>query len=142
MMGKGEESNGGRMRPSALADAFEALIGAMYLDSDFETVARFVLREAHPDLAHITHDPLHVNPKGKLQEALQALTKNGPEYTIVGQTGPEHQKEFFAEVVWEGLFLGKGKGRSKKEAETAAALDALASRRWVFPERPQVGQAS
>jgi ribonuclease-3 len=130
MMGKGEETTGGRLRPSALADAFEALIGAMYLDSDFETVARFVLSEAHPDLEFLTQDPPHVNPKGKLQEALQAITKTGPAYRITRAIGPEHAKEFAAEVRWEGMLLGEGKGHSKKEAETAAALDAMARRVW------------
>ena len=72
MMGKGEETSGGRARSSALADAFEALIGAMYLDSDLATVRKFVLREAKLDIENLQFDTLDVNPKGKLQEILQA----------------------------------------------------------------------
>ena len=130
MMGKGEESSGGRLRASALADAFEALIGAMYLDSDLETVTRFVLREAEPDIQNLLHEPVNVNPKGKLQELLQALSPRSPVYTIVKQSGPEHQKHFESVVIWTDRELGRGVGKSKKEAEVAAAIDALNSSRW------------
>ena len=130
MMGRGEESSGGRMRASALADAFEALIGAMFLDSDIETVRQFVLREAEPDIQNLLHEPLHVNPKGRLQEFLQSLSPHSPVYTVVAQSGPEHQKNFVSVVVWSDLELGRGSGRSKKEAEVNAAIDALNTRRW------------
>ena len=72
MMGRGEEASGGRQRASILADAFEALVGAMYLDSSLEIVRRFVLDEAQQDIQRLTHQPLEVNPKGQLQEILQA----------------------------------------------------------------------
>ena len=130
MMGRGEESSGGRLRASALADAFEALIGAMYLDSDLETVRQFVLREAEPDIQNLLHEPVHVNPKGRLQELLQALSPKSPVYTVVSQTGPEHQKQFESVVVCNNIDLGRGSGRSKKEAEVAAAIDALNTNRW------------
>jgi ribonuclease-3 len=134
MMGKGEESSGGRLRASALADAFEALIGAMYLDSDLETVRRFVLREAEPDIQNLLHEPVHVNPKGRLQEILQALSPRSPAYSIIGQSGPEHQKQFESVVNWGEIELGRGSGKSKKEAEVAAAIDALQNRRWESPD--------
>ena len=130
MMGRGEESSGGRLRSSALADAFEALIGAMFLDSDLETVRQFVLREAEPDIQNLLHEPVHVNPKGRLQELLQALSPRSPVYNVVSQSGPEHQKHFESVVTWDSLELGRGSGRSKKEAEVAAAIDALQARRW------------
>ena len=130
MMGKGEESSGGRVRASALADAFEALIGAMYLDSDVETVRRFVLREAEPDIQNLLHEPVSVNPKGRLQELLQSLSPRSPDYVIVRQSGPEHQKHFESLVRWLEMELGRGVGKSKKEAEVAAAIDALHNRRW------------
>lgn len=130
MMGRGEESSGGRLRASALADAFEALIGAMFLDSDLETVRQFVLREAEPDIQNLQHEPLHVNPKGRLQEILQALSPSSPVYTVVGQSGPEHQKRFESDVTWNDIHLGRGSGRSKKEAEVAAAINALNARIW------------
>ncbi|MCX6967236.1 MAG: ribonuclease III [Verrucomicrobia bacterium] len=139
MMGRGEESSGGRLRASALADAFEALIGAMFLDSDLETVRQFVLREAEPDIQNLLHEPVHVNPKGRLQELLQALSPYSPAYTVVSQTGPEHQKNFVSVVTWNNLELGRGSGRSKKEAEGAAAMDALQACRWETEKLEQTG---
>jgi ribonuclease-3 len=130
MMGRGEESSGGRLRASALADAFEALIGAMFLDSDLETVCQFVLREAEPDIQNLQHEPMHVNPKGRLQEILQALSPHSPVYNVVDQSGPEHQKRFESEVTWNDIQLGRGTGRSKKEAEVAAAINALNAHLW------------
>jgi len=130
MMGRGEESSGGRARISALADAYEALIGAIYLDSDYVTARRIVLTEAREDLETIEVDPLHQNPKGRLQEVLQAISPVSPVYPIISAEGPEHQKHFVARVTWNGIELGEGEGRSKKDAETAAAHDALEKRKW------------
>jgi ribonuclease III len=130
MMGRGEEASGGRKRASILADAFEALVGAMYLDSNLETVRRFVLDEAQEDIQLLSLQPLEVNPKGQLQEILQAISAKSPIYEIVSQAGPEHQKLFIAKVLWEGIELGVGEGSSKKQAETAAALAALHAHRW------------
>ena len=131
MMGKGEETSGGRARSSALADAFEALIGAMYLDSDLATVRKFVLREAMINIENVKFDTLDVNPKGKLQELLQALSPQSPEYHIVSESGPEHQKLFISEVRWDGMKLGLGEGQSKKEAEKFAAENALTQKLWL-----------
>ena len=130
MMGRGEEANGGRDRASTLSDAFEALIGAMYIDSDFVTVRRVVLTEARELLEDLEIDPADNNPKGRLQELLQSISPVSPTYPIIHQSGPEHQKIFIAKIVWEGTELGQGEGRSKKEAETAAARDALARELW------------
>lgn len=141
MMGKGEETSGGRARSSALADAFEALIGAMYLDSDLATVRKFVLREAMINIESVQFDTLDVNPKGRLQEILQALSPKSPEYTIIAEAGPEHQKKFVSEVHWNGMTLGSGEGQSKKEAEKFAAEDALTHTRWVQPKSGANGDA-
>jgi ribonuclease III len=130
MMGRGEEASGGRQRASILADAFEALIGAIYLDSNLEVVRRFILDEAHDDILRLTHQPLEVNPKGQLQETLQAISPKSPSYEIISQAGPEHQKIFVAKVIWNGMVLGSGEGSSKKQAETAAALCALKEKLW------------
>ncbi len=136
MMGRGEEASGGRERISALADAYEALIGAIYLDSDYVTVRRIVLTEAREDLEALDVDPPDANPKGRLQEILQAISPVSPSYPIIAAEGPEHQKKFVARVTWNGLELGEGRGRSKKDAETAAAKDALGKQLWVNPEGP------
>jgi ribonuclease-3 len=130
MMGRGEEASGGRERASTLSDAFEALIGAMYLDSDFVTVRRIVLTEARELLEELEIDQPDTNPKGRLQEILQAISPVSPTYPIIDQSGPEHQKRFVATIVWDGRELGVGEGRSKKEAETAAARDALTKALW------------
>lgn len=131
LMGRGEEASGGRQRDSTLGDAFEALLGAIYLDSDLETVRRFILEEMREDLEQIEHEPLEVNPKGQLQELLQAISSRSPAYELLSQHGREHEKTFSVRVVWEGQVLGEGTGRSKKQAETAAALLALKEQRWV-----------
>jgi ribonuclease-3 len=136
MMGRGEEASGGRERPSTLSDAFEALIGAMYLDSDFVTVRRIVLTESRELLEELEIDAPDTNPKGRLQEILQSISTNSPTYPIIDQSGPEHQKRFVARIVWNGRELGEGEGRSKKEAETAAARNALHRELWKVPFAP------
>ncbi len=130
MMGRGEESNGGRGRASTLSDAFEALIGAMYLDSDFVTVRRVVLNEAREIIENLEIDPEDNNPKGRLQELLQAISPVSPTYAILDQNGPEHLKTFVSQILWEGRELGRGAGHSKKESETASARDALKQQLW------------
>ena len=130
MMGRGEEACGGRVRTSTLADAFEALLGAIFLDTDLATARRFVLTLAASDLAQLEVEPVDINPKGHLQELLQAISPRSPVYELLAESGREHEKSFAVRVVWEGLALGEGTGRSKKQAETAAALDAMTTKRW------------
>lgn len=142
MMGRGEESSGGRERASILADAFESLLGAIYLDSSLEEVRRVILDIIKDDLAPMLEEPVEVNPKGQLQEILQAISPQSPKYHIVAQKGPEHEKAFVAEVHWEGILMGRGAGLSKKLAETAAAQDAMENKRWAAPwEHPQESAA-
>ncbi len=133
MMGRGEETSGGRERASMLADAFEALIGAIYLDSGLDEARRVILTITEDDLAPVLEAPGEVNPKGQLQEILQAISPQSPKYRIIAQEGPEHEKEFVAEVIWEGILMGRGTGLSKKLAETAAATDAMEKKRWAAP---------
>jgi len=130
MMARGEEASGGRQRASTLADAFESLIGAIYLDGGFEAARHFILREIRPTFDEIQEAPAEINPKGQLQELLQALGSGAPRYETVGQKGPEHSKEFVCRVVWEGTELGRGSGPSKKAAEVGAAEAALVARVW------------
>ena len=134
LMGRGEEASGGRQRDSTLGDAFEALLGAIYLDSDLETARRFILEEMRHDLARLDEDPLEVNPKGQLQEILQGISPRSPVYELLAQQGREHEKTFSVRVVWENQVLGEGSGRSKKQAETAAALEALKQQLWTKSE--------
>lgn len=130
LMGRGEEASGGRERSSTLADAFEALIGALYVDGGLEVARQFILTQTREDLEALAEKPVDINPKGNLQELLQSISPQSPAYELVSQSGPEHEKTFVSQVVWEGVILGQGTGRSKKQAETAAALEAMQLRRW------------
>ncbi len=131
MMGRGEEASGGRERASTLADAFESVVGAIYLDGGFDAARNFVLRATADDFEGIARDPEEVNPKGSLQEILQAIEPCAPRYEVIEQSGPEHLKRFVSCVIWNGLELGRGEGLSKKQAQVAAASDALERRAWV-----------
>lgn len=130
MLGRGEEASRGRERASTLADVFEALVGALYLDSDLETVRRFVLRAAGDEISRLAREPAEHNPKGELQEVLQAISMQSPAYEVISESGPDHLKEFVCRVLWEGHELGRGAGQSKKQAEINAAADALLQRSW------------
>ena len=142
LMGRGEEASGGRERSSTLSDAFEALIGAIYLDGGLETAREVVLRLCASELKQICEEPTEVNPKGQLQEMLQALAASSPQYTIVAEEGPDHQKKFVAQVEWNGRLLGQGTGLSKKQAETAAAEAALHSEEVKSLARDRIEQPS
>ncbi len=125
LMGRGEEINGGRNRESTLADVFEALTGAIFLDGGLVAAQNFVLRSFAGDLETLRTSPLELNPKGELQEIIQSIGNTPPSYTILSSDGPDHLKSFIALVSWLGAELGRGTGRSKKEAESEAARDAL-----------------
>jgi ribonuclease-3 len=130
-MGRGEGSSGGRERSSNLADAFEALVGAIYLDGRIDAAERFILDQCSDAIDHITREPEEVNPKGELQELLQAISATSPSYHVIDESGPAHEKHFEIRVEWETQLLGEGRGASKKEAEINAASDALKKRVWV-----------
>ncbi len=122
---RGEEACGGRDRDSILADAFEALTGAVYLDGGMSACQIVMERLFRDDLIRLQSEPGESNPKGRLQELLQALNRQAPTYEVKDSSGPDHLRSFMVEVCWEGRILGWGSGRSKKEAETAAATSAL-----------------
>lgn len=130
LMGKGEEANGGRMRASNLADCVEAVLGAVYLDGGFEAAQKVVLRMVGSAFEQVTQSQDSGNPKGELQEILQAISQQSPIYKIVSATGPDHDKKFISTVTWGGALLGEGEGASKKLAETAAAVEALLAKKW------------
>lgn len=123
--GRGETVTG-RNRDSILADAFEAVVGALYLDGGWEVARSFVLRELGPLVADARRGQVRVDYKTQLQELLQGEYLEGPAYRLLGEEGPAHNKRFFVGVSHRGVQLGSGWGRSKKEAEQEAARLALA----------------
>lgn len=125
ILGRGEAQNGGRERPSCLADAFEALLGAIFLDGGFEAAREFILREFRPAVGELTLEPTIDNPKGELQELLQSKSPHAPLYEVVASSGPDHSREFACKVTHAGVELARGRGASKKIAESNAALAAL-----------------
>lgn len=127
MLGKGEEASGGRERLSNLADAYEALLGAIYLDGGIRAARKFILAQFADEFSNLKQTTPRQNPKGRLQELLQADSPNGPIYRVVHETGPDHSKYFEVVVEWEGREIGRGNGSSKKQAETVAAEAALAA---------------
>jgi ribonuclease-3 len=127
LLGKGEEASGGRHRVSNLADAYEALLGAIYLDGGMRAARKFVLVQFAEEFKNIKQTTSRQNPKGRLQELLQTRAANGPVYRVVHESGPDHSKRFEAVVEWEGRVIGRGSGSSKKQAETVAAQNALAA---------------
>ncbi|MDQ7793720.1 MAG: ribonuclease III [bacterium] len=125
-LGKGEASGGGRAKPSILAAAFEALVGAIYLEAGLERAAAFILKELRPEVDAAVRGDLPPDYKTLLQQAAQ---QEGHllEYRLVGESGPDHQPLFTVTVMLGGLQTGEGSGRSKKEAEQAAAAAALSA---------------
>ena len=123
-LGKGEENTGGRERPSILADAFEAVIAAIYLDGGMEAARKHILRFIPDDLEHEAKKAFS-DFKTVLQEVVQKNPEEKVEYVLIGEEGPDHNKRFVVEVMLNSQVIGKGKGRSKKEAEQLAAKEAL-----------------
>ena len=119
-LGKGEETTGGRKRPSILSDAFEAVIGAIFLDGGMEPAQTFVLHFV--DAAHLSLQDY----KTLLQEIIQQNPGEKLSYVVTDESGPDHDKQFTMEVHLNSNVIGKGTGKSKKHAEQAAAKEALA----------------
>ncbi len=125
-LGKGEERTGGRARPSILADALEALMGAVYLDGGLSAAADVAARLFDPMLADVEQHA-RLDYKSRVQERAQALWQVAPVYEVVGEAGPDHDKRFEVALSLRGREYGRASGRSKKEAEQAAAAQALAA---------------
>jgi ribonuclease III len=126
ILSHGEEISGGRLRPSNLTDAFEAVVGAIFLDGGYEAARDFILREFLEGFGELEEIPNLDNPKGELQEILQERSAEPPSYQTTSVSGPDHDREFECAVFHNGRELGRGKGKSKKAAESQAALAALA----------------
>ena len=124
LLGKGEKANGGAERPSILADAFEAILAAIYLDGGIEPAKRHVLRFVQSELAHLENDNFK-DYKTELQEIIQRNPEEKLTYVLTGESGPDHDKCFTVEVHLNSNVIGEGSGHSKKNAEQAAARQAL-----------------
>jgi ribonuclease-3 len=126
ILGQGEEVTGGRTRPSVLCDLFEAVVGAIYIESGVEKARWFVLEQLHPNLMEIGTG--NVSPhdyKSKLQETAQAIWRKAPSYSVAREDSSSVEERFTVEVIFDGEVMGVGKGRSKKDGEQLAARDAL-----------------
>jgi ribonuclease-3 len=124
-MGRGEESSGGRNKKPNLAGALEALIAAVYLDRGITATRKFVLRLFSREIKDVLSKSTIHDAKSRLQEIIQSRSQEAPLYRIIGEEGPDHNKTFDVEVIIGGVALGRGTGKSKKQAETAAAQAAL-----------------
>ena len=133
-LGRGEEHTGGRERNSILADAYEAILGAVFLDGGFDRAQQAVTHLFRQSLEEVDKDNFRRDFKTEIQQWIQERFRVPPEYVVTHQWGPPHQRGFRVEVRLQGTMLGSGRGLSKKEAEQAAARDAL--------ERLQPGSAS
>lgn len=125
--GHGEEMSGGRQRVSILADAFEAVIGAIYLDGGIEAATTFILEQLEDDIYKMKKVFKTLDSKTNLQELIQKNSSNPISYKIINETGPAHKRVFTAQVIHNNQILGEGKGNSKKEAEQMAAYNAIES---------------
>jgi len=121
-LGNGEDTSGGRDKPSLLSDALEAILGAIYLDGGIEAVRPLVERLFTP---YLNQPAISTDYKTTLQEILQKNSRETAVYKILDQSGPSHQRSFIAQVTHQGKILGNGEGTSKKEAEQNAAKTAL-----------------
>lgn len=124
-MSTGEDTSGGRLRSSILSDAFEAVVAAVYLSKGLVAARKLVLETLGHILNDIEREEHHRNYKSILQEISQSLYKRAPKYTIVDESGADHDKTFIVEVQIDENPLGRGSGKSKKQAEQAAAFEAL-----------------
>ncbi len=125
LMSRGEELSGGRERSSALADAFEAIVGAVFIDAGYEGTKEFIMRFFNDHLGELQILPNLENPKGELQEYLQIQSNQPPHYELLNVSGPDHDRSFECAVLHGEKELGRGCGKSKKEAEFHAAAEAL-----------------
>jgi len=138
IVSRGEELHGGRERPGALADTYEALLGALLMDGGFEAAREFILRQFETAFGGLTVIPVLENPKGELQELLQSSSLEAPQYFVVSASGPDHDRIFECTVHHNGVELARGQGKSKKAAESEAALAALAALKKQKQSAPEV----
>jgi len=124
MLGRGEDMSGGRNRKSILADTVEAVIGAIYLDQGLDCARDFILKHLRSVIIETAQGD-YQDYKSRLQEVVQARSKDNVHYEIISEAGPAHAKSFVAGVFFRSELLASGQGKSKKEAEQNAAEKAL-----------------
>ncbi len=125
ILGKGESASGGRTRPSILADAFEAIIAAIYLDSNLDVAREWVLSQLCEAIDAAANGKISKDFKTEFQEQAQKGGDVKISYKVVSESGPDHKKSFLVNVYLDGRLLGEGEGASKKKAEQMAAKNAL-----------------
>lgn len=130
LMSRGEAKDTGRARQVILANCIEAVIGAMYLDSGYQTCTNFIAREILVELPKIIEGETYLDPKSKLQEMVQEKSGITPHYGVVSESGPDHNKTFVVAAYVGEKEVGQGSGPSKQEAELAAAENALTEKKW------------
>jgi len=133
-LGRGEEQTGGRDREGNMERAYEAIVGAVYLDRGLEAAREFVERTLGAEFAALERDPGVLNPKGTLQQLAQDAMGR-PDYVVIEQEGPEHDRRFTVDVILDGQPLGRGRAGTKQEAEKEAARQALPRVRALMEER-------
>ena len=126
-MGRGEESSGGRDKQSILSGAFEAVVGAVFIDQGFDASRDFIFRVFEGEMDRAVDEHLTEDYKSQLQELVQSKNRTAPAYKIVQEEGPDHAKEFTVEVSVDGVVIGSGRGMSRRQAEKEAARAALDS---------------
>ncbi len=130
LLSRGEAKDTGRARGVLLANAFEALVGAIYLDQGYDAAKLFIEKYLLPKIDIIVKERLWQDPKSTLQEKAQDVEGVTPHYSVLRETGPDHDKQFVVGVYVKDILLGEGSGKSKQEAEAAAAKAALDKRGW------------
>jgi len=126
LLSRGEEKTGGRRKSALLADLFESVVAAIYLDGGIDAARGFVSRQFEADFEKLFHGEIALRDfKSQLQEMLHRESRPAPTYQVISESGPDHEKEFVVVVSSEHRVLGRGSGRSKKEAEKSAAREAI-----------------
>ena len=130
LLSRGEAKDQGRARGVLLANAFEALVGALYLDQGYEAARAFIAEHLFPKIDEIVKNRLWQDAKSTLQERAQDAEGVTPSYAVIRETGPDHDKQFIVGVYIKDVLAGEGAGKSKQEAEQAAARAALEKKGW------------
>ncbi|MFC1632951.1 ribonuclease III [Patescibacteria group bacterium] len=131
LLSKGEQKDTGRAREYILGNTYEALVGAIYLDQGYESASEFIHSNLITELPHIIKEGLYEDPKSRLQEKVQSVSQITPDYKVLDESGPDHDRIFKVGVYFEDELVGTGTGRSKQEAQIAAAEVAWNNKSWV-----------